>query len=84
MRKTKSTRVPRPHIYTVEKVMTKKELEAEVKRLGECNQNLLFDRDAEMSRNRRSWSAWRTLVNWNIIAVSAVVLAIIVKVWVLA
>lgn len=84
MSKTKSTRVPRPHIYTVEKVMTKKELEEEVKRLRSRNLELLVEGDNAKSEADKLRNDCRGLMGCNIVTVSTVVVAIIVKVWVLS
>lgn len=84
MSKTKSTRVPSPHIYTVEKVMTKKELEYEVKRLGECNREMQMEVDQQRFLSNRSWMAWQTLANWNFIALSIGFVLCVAKVWVLS
>ena len=84
MSKTKSTRVPHPHIYTVEKVMTKKELEEEVKRLRSRNLDMLVESDRATSEIRELRNDCRGLMVFNIFTLSAITVAIIVKVWVLS
>lgn len=76
-RAIKSTRVPRPHVYTVEKVMTKKELEERIRELTERVRAESDLKEYAVSWKNRYKADYHGLVAWNVMALGIVTLGIL-------